>query len=78
MCLAVPSKVLSIEKNVGRVDFGGVIREVNLSLLDDVKVGDFVIIHAGYALQRIDEDEAAETLKLFQEIADLEAEERAG
>lgn len=71
MCLAVPSKVIEINGNIGKVDFGGVNKEVNLCLLEEVKVGDYIIVHAGYALQRIDEEEALETLQLFREIVEL-------
>ena len=75
MCLAVPSKIVSITDQLGKVDIGGVIKEVNLCLLEDAQVGDYVIIHAGYAIQRIDEDEAQVTLQLFREMAELESQD---
>ena len=77
MCLAVPSKIVSIAEQLGKVDIGGAIKEVNLCLLEDVQVGDYVIIHAGYAIQRIDEDEAQVTLQLFREMAELERQDVA-
>jgi hydrogenase expression/formation protein HypC len=72
MCLAVPARVIEVDGDLAKVDFGGVVREVNISLVD-VKVGDYVLVHAGYAIQVIDEREAEETLALWREI--LEAEE---
>ena len=72
MCLAVPARVIEVDGDLAKVDFGGVVREVNISLVD-VKVGDYVLVHAGYAIQVIDEREAEETLALWRGI--LEAEE---
>jgi len=68
MCLAIPAKVLKIKDGVATVDFGGrVTREVNIMLVE-AKVGDYVLVHAGYAIQVLDEKEALETLKLWNEI----------
>jgi len=67
MCLAVPALVLEKTGKVGKVDFGGSLREVDLSLVD-VKVGDYVIVHAGFAIQTVDENEAKETIELFRQI----------
>jgi hydrogenase expression/formation protein HypC len=67
MCLAVPGKIISIDGKMAEVDYGGITRETNVSMVD-VKVGDYVIIHAGFAIQTIDEDEAKETIKLWQEL----------
>jgi hydrogenase expression/formation protein HypC len=74
MCIAFPGKILSIAVNgLAVVDIGGVRREVSLDLLaDEVKPGDYLISHAGYAIQRIDEDAARENLALLQEILDHE------
>jgi len=69
MCLAVPARVLSIEGMKGAVDFGGVSREADLTLVPDVVVGDYVLIHAGFAIQRLDRSEAEESLALFRELA---------
>ncbi len=75
MCIAFPGKILSIAANgLAVVDIGGVRREVSLDLLaDEVKPGDYVISHAGYAIQTIDEVAAGESLALLKEILDHEA-----
>ncbi len=67
MCLAVPGKIVSITGTTALVDFGGVQRETNISLVD-AKPGDYVIVHAGFAIQIVDEEEAKETLKLWEEL----------
>ena len=72
MCLALPARVVEISgSDMGVVDLGGVRKEISLTLLDDVAVGDYVIIHVGYALTRLDPDEAAKTLALFAEMGTL-------
>jgi hydrogenase expression/formation protein HypC len=70
MCLAVPARVIEINEGVGRVDLAGVVREVSFMLLPDARVGDYVLLHAGYALQKVDEVEAEETIRLLAEIAE--------
>lgn len=72
MCLAVPGRVLSVAGGVARVDFGGIERETALDLLPGTRPGDYVIVHAGFAIQRMNASEAAETLSLFREIAEME------
>jgi len=73
MCLAIPAKVIEVEGDVARVDFGeGVLREVNVMLVD-AKVGEYVLVHAGYAIQVIDRKAAEETLQLWNEILEYEA-----
>ena len=67
MCLAIPGKVVEIKGRKAIVDYGGVIREADISLVD-AKKGDYVIVHAGFAIQVIDEKEAKETIKIFEEI----------
>ncbi|MFQ6060145.1 MAG: HypC/HybG/HupF family hydrogenase formation chaperone [Thermoplasmata archaeon] len=67
MCLAVPAKVLRIEGDIAEVDFGGVVRQANISLVD-AKLGGYLIVHAGYAIQTLDREEAEETLEMFKEI----------
>jgi hydrogenase expression/formation protein HypC len=68
MCLAIPGKVVNIDNNNAQVDFGeGVLREVNVTLVE-AKVGEYVLVHAGYAIQVLDEKEALETLQLWDEI----------
>lgn len=72
MCLGIPVKIIEIEGLKGKAEFGGIIREVNLGLVEDIGVGDYVIVHAGFALQKLDEFEAQETLRLLEEIASSE------
>jgi hydrogenase expression/formation protein HypC len=68
MCLAVPAQVLSILGQEAEVDVGGVRRRISIVLTPDVRVGDYVLIHTGFAINVVDELEAQETLKLFAEI----------
>jgi hydrogenase expression/formation protein HypC len=73
MCLAIPGKILEISEDCkARIDYGGVIREANLSLIENPKVGDYVIVHAGYAIQTLDAAEAQETLELFRQLLESE------
>ena len=67
MCLAIPSKITKIENNMATIDVEGVQREASLLLLDDARVGDYVIVHAGFAIQKLDESAAQETLDLLRE-----------
>lgn len=67
MCLAVPGKIVSISDELAVVDFGGVQRQTNVSLVE-AKVGDYVIVHAGFAIQIVDEEDAKETIKLWEEL----------
>ena len=72
MCLALPARVVELNGNdMCVVDLGGVRKEDSLTLLDDVAVGDYVIIHVGFALTRLDPEEAAKTLALFAEMGAL-------
>ena len=68
MCLAVPCKVVSINDNKAVVEVFGVTRNVAIDLISDVEVGDYLIVHAGCAIEKIDEEEAKKTLTLFEEI----------
>jgi len=68
MCLAVPMKVVAIEGPVAQVEESGVRREARVDLLEDLAVGDYVIVHAGIAIQRLDQEEAEETLELMEEL----------
>lgn len=77
MCLAVPGKVESIYEGenllkMAKVNFGGVIKDVCVAWIDDVKVGDYVLVHVGFALNKIDEVEAQETLRLLREMGELD------
>jgi hydrogenase expression/formation protein HypC len=67
LCLAVPAKILKISGKYAKVDFGGLTKEVDISLVD-ARVGQYVIIHAGFALQVMDEKDAKDTLDMFNEI----------
>jgi hydrogenase expression/formation protein HypC len=77
MCLALPVKVIEVgcgpSGDNAMVDLGGVKKEVSLALLDDVQVGDYVILHVGYALSKLDPEEAERTLALFASMADVPA-----
>ncbi len=72
MCLAIPGKVLemdhSVQPKMGTVSFGGIQKRVCLEWVDDVKVGEYVIVHVGFAISKMDEKEAMETLKIIKEM----------
>ncbi len=70
MCLGIPAKVLERNESAAVVELGGVRREISVMLIDDVSVGDWVIVHAGFAIEKLSEKEAEQTLALFREIAD--------
>ncbi|MCS6908409.1 MAG: HypC/HybG/HupF family hydrogenase formation chaperone [Anaerolineales bacterium] len=76
MCLGIPGKIIEVyESNglvMGKVDFGGVFREACLTYVPEAKVGDYVLVHVGFALNVISEEEANQTLALLSELADLE------
>ena len=78
MCLGIPGKIIEISDDqgmrMGKVDFGGVVREACLEALPDAQIGDFTIVHAGFALNILSEEEAMETLTLLREIAALDDE----
>jgi len=76
MCLGVPGKVLEIDQNAlgilnGKVSFGGIAREVCLAYVPEVKVGEYVIVHAGFAISRLDEAEAMEVFELLRQMGEL-------
>ena len=71
MCLAIPSKITAIENNMADIDVDGVQRKASLLLLEDARVDDYVIVHAGFAIKKIDEQAALETLALLKEAAAL-------
>lgn len=72
MCLAIPGKVLEIddtlEPKMGKVSFGGIQKKVCLEWLPDVKIGEYVIVHVGFAISKMNEEEALETIRLFEEM----------
>jgi hydrogenase expression/formation protein HypC len=75
MCLAIPGRIIKIENHMGIIDVDGTQREISLLLQEDASVGDYVIIHAGFAIHRIDEQEAMESLRLLRQMAaELEGE----
>jgi hydrogenase expression/formation protein HypC len=78
MCLGVPGKITDIYEagglKMGRVDFGGVVRETCLAYVPEAKVGDYTVVHVGFALNLLDEEEAQETLALLREIGSFEQE----
>jgi len=71
MCLGIPVKVVEIEKNTAKVDVGGALREIALDLCPDVSVGEYVLLHSGFAIQKLDEEEAKETLDLLRQLAEV-------
>ena len=70
MCLAIPALIKSISGYQAEVDIGGISRQVSIQLTPDVKVGDYVLLHTGYAINVIDPEEAEETLKLLRELSE--------
>ncbi len=76
MCLAIPGKILSIEENAGalkmaKADFAGVTKNVCIDWLPDIKVGEYVLVHVGFALNKIDEQQAEETLQALREMGEM-------
>ena len=79
MCLAIPAKIVNIENEMGTVDMVGVQKKVSLILLEDAQVGDYVIVHAGFGIHKIDEEVAMESLRILREAAHLlDVEDPAG
>lgn len=70
MCLSIPAKIVSINGSMAEVSAGGTIFKAGLQIVEDVKVGDYILLHAGFAIQKISEEDAAETLKLLKEMED--------
>ena len=82
MCLAIPGKILAISGNeplerVGRVSFGGIIKEVNLAYVPEARVGEYVIVHVGFAINTLDEVEAARVFEYLREMDELRELEEA-
>ena len=71
MCLAIPTLITSIEGTTARAEIGGVERTISLALTPEARVGDYVLIHTGFAISVLDEGEAQETLRLFEELAEF-------
>ncbi|MBI5474982.1 MAG: HypC/HybG/HupF family hydrogenase formation chaperone [Ignavibacteriae bacterium] len=77
MCLAVPGRVVSIEEssvgmNMGKVNFGGILKQVCLAYVPEVMVGDYVLVHVGFAISKVDEEEAAKVFEYLKEMGELE------
>jgi hydrogenase expression/formation protein HypC len=80
MCLGIPGKIISVEDNplgirMGKVSFGGIVKEVCLAYTPEARVGDYVIVHVGFALSRLDEEEAQQTLEALAELEELAEEQ---
>ena len=75
MCLAIPALIKVIEDKEAEVEIGGITRRISLWLTPEAKVGDYVLLHTGYAINILDQEEAGETLRLLREIAGLTEEE---
>jgi hydrogenase expression/formation protein HypC len=71
MCLSIPAKVEKIEDEIATVSVGGTQYEASLQMLDDVEVGDYILMHTGFAIQKLDKEEAEESLKTFQEFEEM-------
>ena len=79
MCLAIPAKVAALEEgNLATVDILGVTREISVDLTPQAQVGDYVLVHAGFAIEVIDAERARETIEVLRDLEELEAEELAG
>jgi len=74
MCLAIPAEVLRVEGNKGLVDYGGLEQEVSLDLVEDVRPGDYVLVHVGFAIEKLSKEAALETLAIFKELESIEQE----
>jgi hydrogenase expression/formation protein HypC len=74
MCLSIPARIISVEGESAKASVGGAIINVGLQMVEDVKEGDYVLVHTGFALQKISDEEAQETLKLIKELDDINKE----
>ncbi len=72
MCLSVPAKIIAIENEIARVSIGGTILTTGLQLIDNPQIGEYVLIHAGFAIQKLSEKDANETLQLLRELAEFD------
>jgi hydrogenase expression/formation protein HypC len=71
MCLSVPARVISIDGDIAKVAVGETICNASLQIVDDIKVGDYILLHTGFALQKLSKEEAEETFRLFEELEDI-------
>ena len=77
MCLALPCRIVAIDGDNATIDVSGMKKDISLALMDDVAVGDYVIVHVGYALTKLDPEEAEKTLALFAEMGEAALQEAA-
>jgi len=75
MCLSVPAEIISIDGQMAKASVGGAIREISLQLVEDMHIGDFVLLHTGYAIEKISAEEAEETVRLLRELGEAGEEE---
>ena len=73
MCLSIPGKIKSIENDMAVVDINGISTEANISIIEDPKVGDYLLVHAGFAIEKYDDEDAKETLRLVKEKMERDA-----
>ena len=71
MCLSIPAKIVSIKGDTAEVSIGGTISTAGLQLMEEVNIGDYVLLHTGFVIQKISEEDAQETMKLLQEMAEI-------
>jgi hydrogenase expression/formation protein HypC len=71
MCLAVPTKIISIENDMAQVEIGGVTRKASIRLVPEAKVGDYILLHAGFGIEVLNEKEALETLEILEQISEV-------
>lgn len=71
MCLAIPTKVIKIKGHLAEVDIGGIRRQVDVRLLENLRPGDYILVHAGFGIEKIDAQEARETLKIWEEMNEI-------
>ena len=71
MCLAIPAEIISMEGEMAKVSIGGTIINASLQLLENPKIGEFVLLHSGFAIERLSKEEAEETLRLFKELGEI-------
>lgn len=76
MCLAIPMKVININGNEAVAEVGGAEYRANLTILPDIKIGEYIIVHAGFAIERLDEESALETLQIWQDVAEFDQEKQ--
>ena len=75
MCYAIPAKIVEIQDDTAKVDYGGVLKIVNISLIGSLKIGDYILIHAGFAIEKLEKKSAEETLEMIREMMRLAKDE---